>query len=80
MSEKHENVNSALNYFEHFLIFVFAVSGCVSIFDFASLAGVLVGIISYALGLNICASTAGIKKYKQIIKKKTHILIMTNSL
>ena len=32
--------------------------------------GVLVGITSSATGLKICAITAGIKKYKSIIKKK----------
>ena len=38
---------------------------------FASLTGVGVGIASSAVGLEICALTAGIKKYKSIIKKKT---------
>ena len=32
--------------------------------------GILVGITSSATGLKICAITAGIKKYKSIIKKK----------
>ena len=34
-----------------------------------SLVGVPVGIASSAVGLKICAITAGIKKYKSIIKK-----------
>ena len=34
----------ALNYFEHFLIFISAVSGCVSIPEFVSLVSVSVGI------------------------------------
>ena len=34
----------ALNYFEHFLIFFSAVSGCVSIPEFVSLVSVFVGI------------------------------------
>ena len=35
-SEKHKKVCRNLNYFEHFLVFAFAVSGCVSIPAFAS--------------------------------------------
>ena len=41
----------ALNYFEHFLIFVSAVGGCVSISVFTSLTSVPVGITSSAVGL-----------------------------
>ena len=37
MNKKYKKVFKALNYFDHFLIFVSAVSGCVSI----SLVGVL---------------------------------------
>ena len=37
---------------------------------FSSLIGIPVGITSSAIGLKICAITAGIKKYKSIIKKK----------
>ena len=37
---------------------------------FASLFCVPVGITISALGIKICAITAGIKKYKSIIKKK----------
>ena len=58
-----------LNYFEHFLPFVSVVSGGVSISAFALLIGVLVGILSSAVGIKICAVTAGIKKYKSIINK-----------
>ena len=43
---------------------------CVSIFAFASLVCVPVGITSSAVGLKICAINAGIKKYKSIIKKR----------
>ena len=45
------------------------VIGCVSISAFASLAGIPIGITSSAVELKICAITAGIKKYKPIIKK-----------
>ena len=47
-----------LNYFEPFLVFVSAVSGCVSIPVFASLVVVLVDIS--AVVLKIYAITAGI--------------------
>ena len=70
MSEKHKKVCRALNYFEHFLVFVSELSGCVSISAFASLVGFPVGIASSAVGLKICAITAGIKKFKSIIKEK----------
>ena len=37
MSEKHKKVCRALNYFEHFLVLISAVSGCVSVSAFANL-------------------------------------------
>ena len=49
-----------LNYFEHLLILVSTVTGCVSISTFASLVRVSVGI----------TITSRIKKYKPTIKKK----------
>ena len=51
-------------------ILIPTVSGCLSISVFASLVGIPVGIMSSAGGLNICVITAGVKKYKSIIKKK----------
>ena len=45
-------------------------SGCVSISAFASLVCVPVSITNSAVGIKICAITAGIKKYKSIITKK----------
>ena len=59
-----------MNYFENFLAFVFAVSGFVSISTFCSLVSVLVGEASSAVGLKICGITAGIEKFKSVIKKK----------
>ena len=70
MIEKHKKKCGALNYFEHFLVFASTVNGHVSISVFASLIGVPVGILSSAIGLKMCALTAGSKKYKSIIKKK----------
>ena len=46
------------------------VTGCVSISDFASLVAISIEVTSSAVGLKICAITAGIKKHKSIIKKK----------
>ena len=71
MSEKHSKLRRALNnYIEHFLAFVSAVSGCVSIFAFVSWISVTLGIARSAAGLKICALTAGNKKYQSVIKKK----------
>ena len=50
----------AVNFFEHFLIIVSAVSGNVSIAAFASLVGIPEGITSSALRLKIGALTTGI--------------------
>ena len=70
MSKKHKKVCTPLNYFKHFVIFISAVSGCVSIFAFASLVYIHISITSSAVELKICAITAGIKKSKPIMKKK----------
>ena len=75
MNEKHKKVCRSLNYFEHFPVFVSTVSGCVLVSAFASLVGVPVGIMSSAVEIKICALTAGIKKYKSIIKKKRKNMI-----
>ena len=53
MSKKHKKVRRALNYFDHFLVFVSAVRNCVSTSAFASLVDVPVGIASSAVGLKI---------------------------
>lgn len=52
----------ALNYFEHFLVFVSAISGCVSVSAFAPLAGLPVGIASSAVRLKNCELTGGMKE------------------
>ena len=67
MSKKHKKVCTALNYIEHLLFLASSVTGYVSISAFASLVDFPVGIASSAVGLNICATTVGIKKYKSII-------------
>ena len=70
MVKKHKKVYRVLNYIKHLLILISTVSGCVSIFAFASFVGIPIGITSSATGLKICARTAGIKKYNSIAKKK----------
>ena len=61
MSKKHKKVCTTLNYIEHFFILASAVTGCVSIFAFASLVGIPIGIISSAVGLKIYTITTAIK-------------------
>ena len=67
---KNRKLCRALNYFEHFLVFVSAVCDYVWISVFVSLAGVLVGTASFSVRLKICAITTNIKKYNSIMKKK----------
>ena len=69
-SKKHKKVCTTLNYTEHFPILASTITGCISIYAFASLICIPIGISSYIIGLKICAMTAGIKKYESIIKKK----------
>ena len=70
MSKNHKKVCRVLNYIDHLLIEISTITGRVSISLFASLVGIPIGITSSATGLKICVITAGIKKYKPIIKKK----------
>ena len=70
MCRKHKKAFTTLNYIERFLILAYTITGYISISYFASLFGVPLGITSSGIGLKICAITAGIKKYKPIIKKK----------
>ena len=69
-SKKHKKTRGSLNYDEHILILTSVVAGCVSTSDFASLVDASIRITSSAVGLRICAITAGFKRYKSIIEKK----------
>ena len=69
VSKKHKRVCASLNYIEHFLILVSTITGCILISASASLLGIPIEITSSAIGLNFCATAAGIKKCKSIIKK-----------
>ena len=64
-SKKHKNV---LNYIENLLALISTFTGCVSIFAFAFLVGIPIGITSSTIRLKICVITVGIKKYKSIIQ------------
>ena len=70
MSKRHKKVCTTLNYIEHFFVLASTITGCISISVFASLIGIPIEITSSAIGLKICAITAGIKKYQSINKKK----------
>ena len=62
-------VCTTLNYIEHFLTLVSAVTVSISISAFASLVNISKRIMSYTRGLHIFAIIARIKNYKSIIKK-----------
>ena len=70
VSKKHKKICTALNYIEHFLNSDYAAARYVSISAFAYLVGILISITSSAVILKTFAITAGVKKYKSIIKKK----------
>ena len=69
MSKKHK-VWRILNYIDHLVIAISAITGCVSISAFTSLVGITIGVISSAIKLKICVITSEIKRKKSIIKKK----------
>ena len=74
ISKKHKKVCKILKYTEHLLILNSTVNKCVSIFALASLVDIPVDTTSSAITIKISVITAGIKKYKSIIKvkKKKH--------
>ena len=76
MSKKYKKICTTLNYFEHLLVSASKGSGCNSISAFASLVVISIGICSSADGFKICQITAGVRKYKPIIKKKIEISII----
>ena len=69
-SRKHEKVCTTLNYIEYFPILASTITGCISIFAFASLIVIPMGIKSTAKRLKNWAIAAGTKKYESIINKK----------
>ena len=65
-----ELISTTLNYIGHSLILASEITGLFSISAFPSLIGIPIEMTSSAIVLKICAITAGIKKYKSIIKKR----------
>ena len=70
LSNQNKKVCTTLNYIEHFLTLVYAVTVCISISTFATLTDFSKGITSFTIGLNIYAIISRIKEYISIIKKK----------
>ena len=66
MIKKYQTFWMVLNYNKHLLILGSMFNSCTSIYNFASLVDIPIGIVSSAVGLNICAITARIKKYNSI--------------
>ena len=71
ISMRHQKVCTAFNHIEQSLFLVSAITGCFPISAFGSLVGIPIAIASSVVGLNICAISAGIKKYKSTIKKRS---------
>ena len=69
MSRKKKFFCTTLNYIEHFLTLVLAVSVCIYISAFASLVHISTGVMSSTIGLDICEIFSRTKKYESIIKK-----------
>ena len=70
MSKNHRKGCKFFIYIEHLLILISTVSGSVSISAFASLVDIPIGIASFTVELKVFVITAGIEKYKSLIKKK----------
>ena len=70
MSKKDKKVCRVLNYIDHLLSEIDAITRCVPISTFASLDGTPIWFTGSPIEIKICAITAGIKKYKSIIKKE----------
>ena len=70
MSKKYQKICIVLNYIDHSLIVISAITGIITISAFAFLVGILIWITCSAIGLEICVIAAEIKKYKSVIKKK----------
>ena len=69
MRKKHKKVFKVLNYIEHSLVIISAITGRASISAFASLVGILIGITTLVIGLKICVIVARIKNCKSRNRK-----------
>ena len=70
MSKKNKKVCRALDHIDQSLIEISKINGRAFFSAFTSLFDIPIGIATSTIGLKICVITAGIKKYKSIIKKK----------
>ena len=70
MSKNYKKICTTLNFIKHLLILASVLTGCISVFTFASLVGIPIGITSSTVKLKICAIASGIKKYTPMVKKK----------
>ena len=68
--KQNELISKILNYTKHLLILASTVTWSVSVTALASLVCIHVGIASFAIKIKITVTTAGVKKYKSIIKNK----------
>ena len=69
MRKNHKKVCRVLNYIDHSLIAISAITGYVSISAFLSFLGICIRTTSSATEILICVLTAGFKMYKSMIKK-----------
>ena len=65
MSRKRKKVCITLNYIENFLILASAITGCISIYVFASLLGISIRVTTSIIGLKICAKLQELKNINQ---------------
>ena len=63
-------MSEILIYIENFRSLAYINTGYILIFAFSCLICISIGITSSEIRLKICATTAGVKKYKSIMKKK----------
>ena len=77
--KKHKKICRVLNYIEHLLILILTVTGGVSISGLAYLVDIPLEIMSSAIGLKICETTAGFKTYKSIFKKLDQIVLLAKA-
>ena len=75
MSKKQKRMCRTLNYFEHSLLFISAVTDCVLIFAFVSLARIPIGISSSAVLLKYVYWLQQSKGISQLFKKRTKKIV-----
>ena len=70
ISKKHKKVYKILIFIKHLLILASTVTLCVSIWVFASLVGISVGLTSSAVGIKNLHNNSSNWKYKSILRKR----------